>query len=157
MKIIVAWIVAAFAVTLALQFPMTAFAVDADGDGCSAIQEAGPTLYLGGGRSDSNPWDFFDLPAPALRPSDTSGVRDRAINIQDVLAVLYYIGTSATFPALPTANGVMYGSDLNGNGVMDGQEYDRTPAGPTLSGLPNGVVTISDVLVALSQVGASCV
>lgn len=61
---------------------------------------------------------------------------------------------------MANANGAMYGSDLNGNGIPDGQEYDRT-ASTTLgqlwrSGPSNGVVSLGDVLTVLAQVGTNC-
>ena len=88
------------------------------------------------------------------------GTRDKIIKLSDVLADLQYVGTSAANPNAPNANGAMYGSDLNANGVPDGREYDRTPSTVSgenwHSGAPNGVVTLSDVLVVLAQVGTNC-
>ena len=73
------------------------------------------------------------------------------------MAIVSYIGTSA---GAANANGAKYGTDLNGNGVNDGYEYDRTPstvAGkPWRTGSPDGVVSIADALVSLSSIGDAC-
>ncbi len=133
---------------------------DTDGDGCGDGKEAGPDHGAGGERDPNSKWDFFDVPAPALRPSNMTGTRDKIIKLSDVLADLQYVGTSAAMPGTPNANGAMYGSDLNGNGIADGVEYDRTPSTtpgqPWRSGPPNGTVTLGDVLTVLAQVGTNC-
>lgn len=116
--------------------------------------------FLGGQRDPLNPWDFFDVPVPALLPSNTTGVRNKLVSLSDVLADLTYVGTAAANPNAANANGAKYGSDLNNNGVVDGREYDRAPSivpgEPWHSGPPNGVVTLGDVLVVLAQVGTNC-
>ena len=134
-------------------------AVDSDGDGCPDVNELSTTPRLGGDRDSLNPWDFFDTPEPVLRPGDPTGSRSKAVTLADLIGVLYYVGTSAVSPNQVNGNGVVYGSDLNANGMPDGQEYDRTipdSAKPYRSGPPSGAVTIGDVLVALRQVGANC-
>ena len=129
-------------------------------DGCSDARELGTNHVAGGDRDPSNPWDFFDVPTPVLLPSVTSGTRNHSISIQDTIAVLAYIGTSAGSPTHANANGAKYGTDLNGNGINDGYEYDRTPstvAGkPWRTGAPDGVVSIADALVSLSSIGDAC-
>ncbi len=134
---------------------------DADGDGCKDTKEIVPTDWHPGGQRDpTNPWDFFDVPLPALSSAAPGGARNKIITLADVLAVLAYVGTSATNPNTPNANGVTYGSDWNANGIPDGREYDRTPssdaARPWRSGPPNGVVTNADTLTALAQSGTNC-
>ena len=133
---------------------------DSDGDGCGDGSEAGPDWRLGGQRDPKNPWDFFDVPAPALLPGQTFGVRNKVVSLADVLSVLAYVGTSAASPSATNANGAQYGSDLNGNGVQDGIEYDRStsivPGEPWHSGPPNGVITLTDVITALSQTQSNC-
>ena len=67
----------------------------------------------------------------------------------------------STQPAGPAnLNGVSYNSDVNKNGIPDGQEYDRSASTdatkPWRSGPPNGAVTIGDVIVELAQVGDNC-
>lgn len=136
--------------------------LDSDGDGCPDAKESqgAGTQASGGDRNSLLQWDWFDVPVPALSPSDSSGTRNGFVTGADVLAVLYYVGTSGASPNSPNANGVKYGSDLNNNGILDGQEYDRTasvnPAKPWQSNAPNNFVTTSDALVALSQQGHSC-
>ena len=134
--------------------------VDTDGDGCTDVKELGPSHNLGGQRDPTNPWDFADVPAPALLPSDPTGVRNKVISLSDVLADLPYVGTSAANPNTANTSGAKYGTDLNLNGILDGREYDRTPStvpGEAWhSGAPDGVVSLSDVLVVLAQVGTNC-
>ena len=106
-----------------------------------------------------SPWDFFDVPTPALTPANTSGVRNKAVSIADVIAIVSYVGTSDG--GATNANGVSYNSDLNSNGLADGREYDRAPSSelskPWRSGAPNGAVSIADALVGLNQVGDNCI
>ncbi len=120
---------------------------DNDNDGCPNVTEP----LLSPPRDPMNPWDFADVPAP---PLPMPGVRDQAVTIGDALAVLQWIGTMPGGP--PNATGRQYDADSNGNGVPDGEEYDRQPEGARLSGPPNGSVSIGDALVVLGQVGAHC-
>jgi outer membrane protein assembly factor BamB len=132
--------------------------LDSDGDGCPDVKELGPDWHNGGQRDPHDPWDFFDVPVPAIRAGFTTGQRNGAISISDALAVLAYVGTQTGGPA--NVNGIRYDDDLNANGIPDGQEYDRTssttPGQPWRSNAPNGSVAIQDVLVALAQVGTNC-
>ena len=77
-----------------------------------------------------------------------------------MIATVAYIGTSAGNPNAANAMGLMYGSDLNGNGRLDGQEYDRSPATdstqPWRPGPPSGAVNIADAIVQLNSVGDNC-
>lgn len=143
-------------VTLYLTDPLLA---DSDGDGCRDRMEVSPDHRTGGGaRNPTGPWDVFDVPVPALTSATPSGARNKIITLQDVGAVLAYVGTSDD--GAPNAGGVDYDSDLNANGVEDGREYDRTPSAygalPWRSGAPNGAVTIQDLGVVLAQVGTAC-
>ena len=131
---------------------------DTDGDGCADSEELGTMPLAGGDRDPLNPWDVFDVPAPALRPSNTTGVRNKVVSIQDVISILFYVGTTEAGAA--NANGANYTSDLDLNGIEDGAEYDRSPAPipakPWRSGPPNKVVNIGDAIIALNQVGLNC-
>ena len=125
---------------------------DTDGDGCSDDQE----LSMG---FDPNAWhDFYDVPVPANADPAPNGARDRAIGIDDVLAVLMYVG--ARDNDIPNGNSVDYDNDKNGNTVEDGRDYDRTssasPNPPWEAGPPDGAVVLSDLLSALAQVGLYC-
>ncbi len=135
-------------------------ALDTDGDGCPDATELAADWHTGGQRDPNGPWDFFDVPVPALLPGAAPGVRNKFISLADVLADLAYVGTNAGTPNVANANGAMYGTDLNGNGIFDGVEYDRTasttPGELWRSGPPNGFVTLADVLVVLAQVGTNC-
>ena len=108
--------------------------------------------------TDCRRWDFFDVPSPALSSASPGGTRNKAVTINDVISILYYVGTRDG--GQPNANGVDYDTDLNGNGIKDGREYDRAAttdaSKPWRSGAPNGGVSISDAIVALAQVGADC-
>lgn len=131
---------------------------DSDGDGCSDSQELGADVLLGGERDPLDPWDFFDVPVPALGSGSAAAGTDHSVSLADVYAVVFYVGTTDGGP--PNALGAVYGSDLNRDGERDGRDYDRRPSGtlrqPWRSGSPNGAVTLQDALVALAQVGASC-
>lgn len=133
-------------------------ALDSDGDVCLDNKELGPDPRFGGDRDPLKAWDFFDVPVPVLTAGNPTSARNKVVNISDVIAIVYYVGTFAGGP--PNLNGVSYNSDLNGNGVGDGQEYDRTssttPGKPWRSGPPSGAVNISDAIVALNHVGANC-
>src|SRR5207249_9355584 len=137
-----------------------AVAADSDLDRCLDARELGPSHTTGGQRDPSNGNDFFDTPTPVLLPSNTTGTRNKAITIGDVIAIVAYIGTSSAMPGTPNSNGATHGSDWNVNGTPDGQEYDRTAGGiagqPWRSGAPNGAVSIADALVDLNQVGDNC-
>ena len=132
--------------------------LDSDGDGCADKREILSNQTYGGRRDYLNPWDFYDVPVPAIKGGQTTGIRDRAVTIGDLLAVQLYVGTSANGP--PNANWVDYDNDLNNNGIADGREYDRTastdPNQPWRSGAPDGVISMSDVLAVLPQIGHSC-
>jgi hypothetical protein len=165
-----------------------------DDDTCTAAEEAygAPAHKPGSTCLDENNcysdliwYDFFDVPVPAaedavgdgygddLPPIGANGVRDGAITMSDVLAVLFYVGTYDGGP--PNGNGVDYdaikGVDLNGDTLNDvtpplhpikeGVKYDRTPSSvpnqPWDAGPPDAAVTMSDVLAVLAQVGLSCI
>jgi hypothetical protein len=121
-------------------------ATDTDGDGCA-------DLMLGGDRNPDDPWDFDDVTVPARRDPTANGSRDKAVAMDDVLAVLFYVGAYDGGPANP--NGVDYDSDKMGPGTKAGRAFDRTPVWP-FSGPPDGAIALDDVLVALAQAGHSC-
>jgi uncharacterized repeat protein (TIGR01451 family) len=141
---------------------------DADGDGCTNSAELGSDLAQGGSRNPSDPYDFYDVPVPALADPQPNGPRNKVADIGDVLAVLLYAFADDNGP--PNAAGVDYDSLKDGDwagpttthpdGAVDsydevGLRYDRTPASP-ISGPPNGTIDISDVLAALEQFGHDC-
>jgi len=128
---------------------------DSDGDGCADTEEAAgappPKPGSTGAYDPLDPYDFYDVPVGALK-IDPTGVRDQAVTMGDVLAILAYVGDTPAKSA--------YNTDLNGNTVKDGLEYDRSPSAepnpPWDAGPPDAAVTMSDVLAALAQVGLSC-
>jgi hypothetical protein len=138
--------------------PFTGLDPDADGDGCKRSWELpgaptgkpGATAAGGVSYQDQAWFDFYDVPVPSLRVA--AGTYSKSVTVGDVLAVLDYVGVSAGM--------VRYEQDLNGNGIRDGLEYDRSPgplpSPPYDAGPPSGAIAMSDVLVVLAQVGLSC-
>jgi hypothetical protein len=130
-----------------------------DGDGCNDKQETGPNADLGGDRNPLDPWDYYDVIVPAVTISNTTGTRDKAIGLSDAAAVLFYVGVTEGGPA--NVNGVDYDTDLNGDGTLEGREYDRlpslNPAKKWQSRLGDGAVSLQDVAALLSQVGDNCI
>jgi len=145
---------------------------DPDDDGCSDAEE----LAMG---YDPTAWyDVYDVPVPAksdLLVNGANGTRDKAVVMDDVLAVLFYVGTydgDAGDP--PNPNGVRYdtikGVDLNGDTsndilpplhqIKEGVKYDRSPGAlpspPWEAGPPDGAVAMDDVLANLAQVPLDC-
>jgi hypothetical protein len=131
---------------------------DSDGDGCTDLKEEGDSLLTGGQRNPYDPYDFYDVPVPANADPTANGPRNKVVDISDVLGVLFY--AFAEDNGAPNSNGVDYDSIKHSctiNGVPNLEEglcYDRSPASP-VSGPPNGVVDISDVLSALEQAFAA--
>jgi subtilisin family serine protease len=121
-----------------------------DNAGCADVVEP----LLSPARDPLNPWDFADVWTPALPPSGTpTGSRNRSISLTDVAATLTWVG--AVNGGAPNPSGRDYDSDVNTNGVEDGTEYDRSPAG-AVSGAPSGAISLQDVGVVLAQVGDAC-
>jgi len=148
---------------------------DTDGDGCRDMQELGLDPALGGQRNPNNPYDFYDVPIPVNVDQTPNGVRNKAVNLQDVVGVLKYVGTSNGGPA--NGSNVDYDSLKDGDwfdgvrqvmfpdGVVDdwdkvGRQYDRSPPAapnpPWAAGPPNGAVNLQDVVVVLREVGHGC-
>jgi hypothetical protein len=134
--------------------------LDSDADGCPDARELGPDWHTGGQRDPANQWDFYDVPVPVLLPGQTTGTRSRFVSIADAIAVLAYVGTTASSPSAANSSGASYGSDLNANGIADGIEYDRSKSSddtqPWRSGPPRGFVSLASAIIALSQVGTDC-
>lgn len=118
---------------------------------CTDGEETGGSLALGGMRNPHNPWDFADVPVPAL-PAPTAA-RNGAVALTDVNAALSWVGRSRINGTSGTGQNYLH--DNNINGVPDGVEYDRTPAGD-VSGPPNDAITLQDLGVILAQVGDNC-
>jgi len=123
---------------------------DSDNDGCSNFEERGATTTAGGNRDALWPYDFTDVPGPASGGQLTpASVRNKSIALADVLTVLAYVGRTNAHP--------LYIADNNVDGIPDGLQLDRAPAGGgKLANAPSGSVTLTDALVTLSQVGHSC-
>jgi hypothetical protein len=135
--------------------------IDSDGDGCTDAEE----IAMG---FDPFAWyDFYDVPVPANPDPTPNGIRNKAINLADVIATLSYVFTCDN--CAPNDQGVDYDSlkdgDWNADTTVDeldkvGRRYDRSPSPdpnpPWDAGPPNGVVNMADVLAVLAQVGLQC-
>jgi hypothetical protein len=133
---------------------------DDDGDGCSDTEEAGTNPIQGGDRDPLSTWDFVDVPSPAGPATGGDGkpiltassVRNKAVTLHDVGAVLSYVGRTLASPE--------YNADNNSDGIADGIQLDRTPS--TIpgefwhAGPPNDAISLQDVAVILSSVGHNC-
>lgn len=128
--------------------------VDSDGDGCADARESEI------GFDPFNRFDFYDVPLPVNLDPTPNGVRSRAVNMSDVLGVLFYVGTFDGDGGSPNSNGVAYDSDKMGPGTKAGWDYDRSPSPlpnpPWDAGPPDGAINMTDVTVALAQVGLDC-
>jgi Tol biopolymer transport system component len=126
-------------------------APDSDGDGCTDPEEVAVGF-------DPLAWyDYYDVPIPANNDPTPNGTRDRSVNLQDLVGVLKYVGTSDG----GASNGrVDYDSDKNADTVEDGRDYDRSPGPepnpPYDAGPPDGAVNLQDVVAVLRQVGLAC-
>jgi hypothetical protein len=132
---------------------------DTDTDGCADGEETASNITLGGDRNPTSRWDFFDVPAPAMGVGDDgkpvitpASTRNKAVSLQDVGVVLAYVGRSGV--------SIYYTGDYNGDGISDGQHFDRSDSTdlskPWRLGPPNGAVSLQDVGFVLAQVGHTC-
>jgi len=123
--------------------------VDNDRDGCTNDRELGTNVNMGGGRSPSNFWDFFDVPTPP------SFLRDRAVTIGDIAAVIARFGSNVTPPSKANAYTQALSAPPPPPAYHAG--YDRTPGvGQGRTGPPNGSITIQDITMAVLQFGHNC-
>ncbi|MGB6836166.1 MAG: thrombospondin type 3 repeat-containing protein [Dehalococcoidia bacterium] len=146
---------------------------DCDDDGCSDGDEleGAPAPKPGStGPYDPLAWyDFYDVPVPAYADPSPNGPKNQAVAMDDVLAVLFYVGTYDGDGGTTNANGVAYESvkescDIDGDTVANDKEglcYDRSPSPepnpPWDAAPPDGAVSMDDVLAVLAQVGLSCI
>lgn len=126
--------------------------VDSDGDSCPDAWELGPDPRLGGQRDPHNPWDFYD-------PPGNNNVRDKKVNLFDILAVVMRFGAR----------------DGNGNAPINRASdplsapppapayhpaFDRSlpPPGadPWDLGPPDGRINLLDILGLVNQYGHTC-
>jgi len=114
---------------------------DTDADGCGDTAEVALAL------DPTSPWDFYSVPVPALMfaPSPLTTFRDNTVGAADAQAVFAY------FKAGAKAGKTVYDQDLDGNGIADGIEYDRSVAGPGMSGAPDGIIGAAEAQLAFAQ------
>jgi len=149
--------------------PFTGLNTDGDGDLCKRSQEEagaggvtpGQTGAGNAGYQDNAWYDVYDVPAPAFADPAPNGGRNGAVNVQDVVGVLKYVGAFENGPPNKPTGGVDYDSDKNLDGIKDGIDYDRSPSTapnpPKDVGPPNGAVNVQDVVGVLGQTGRSCI
>jgi hypothetical protein len=115
--------------------------LDSDGDGC------GDAAELALGLNPFDPWDFYNVPVPALfsAADPTLVVIDHAVSGSDAQAVFAY------FKAGAKVGTTVYDQDLDTNGVADGRQYDRSYLAPGQSGPPDGIVSASDAQLVFAQ------
>jgi Tol biopolymer transport system component len=118
--------------------------VDDDNDACIDTREQGSLASQGGLRDQFNVWDFYDTPTPQAY------VRDHAVTIADIAAIIARFGASGDAgidPLSPPTAPPAYHT-----------AYDRSFAGPEpwKTGPPNGSVSIEDITLAVGQFGHSC-
>jgi len=112
--------------------------VDSDGDGCRDAVEAGPNPRLGGRRSATNPWDFYD--------PNHDGVLSL---VEDFLPVIRALGAS-TRPN--------YSRNLDRSPPpRPSVEPDPSKREPWDLGPPDGWISVtSDILAMARQYGHTC-
>ena len=126
---------------------------DDDNDGCTDVQELGPSATLGGERNPHNFWDFYDVPA------GTPLERDQMGNIIDIAAIVLRFGTVSSPPpteeeafaeALTLPPDVTsYHAAYDRGGPIPGQDlWDLRP--------PDGAINIIDIGAAVIQFGHTC-
>ena len=124
-----------------------------DNDGCTDVQELGPSATLGGERNPHNFWDFYDVPA------GTPLERDQMGNIIDIAAIVLRFGTVSSPPpteeeafaeALTLPPDVTsYHAAYDRGGPIPGQDlWDLRP--------PDGAINIIDIGAAIVQFGHTC-
>jgi hypothetical protein len=132
---------------------------DDDNDGCADTRELATNPVIGGQRDPLYFWDFFDVPTgPSL-------LRDGAITIADLSAVLLRYGSTDSGPgafdrysdplSLPNLSVGPSGSRENYHPA-----FDRGPPPPT--GAPwhllpaDGSISITDLAAVVAQFGRNC-
>lgn len=134
---------------------------DIDSDRCGNLDE------LLRGFDPTDPLDFFSVPVPASGDPEPNGPRSNAVTLEDVLAVLLYVGAYDGDGGSPNPSGVAYDTvkgscDVEGDTVADkeGLCYDRSPGPgpnpPWEAGAPDGAISMVDVMAVLAQVGLDC-
>jgi sugar lactone lactonase YvrE len=118
---------------------------DTDDDGCLDGREVGPDPVLGGRRSPTYFWDFYDV------PSGTTLQRDRTISAADIGSVIGRYG-SAGNPAgdplsPPPPTGYHTAFDRGGT-TPGGDPWDLLQA--------DGIISATDLAGVIRQFGHSC-
>jgi len=121
---------------------------DSDLDGCSDVEESGPSATAGGQRDFENFWDFFDVDT---ENGASAGTRlEGGISLSNVFAVANRFGQAGD-PGIDPL------SDASGPGYHT--RYDRGPqVGPNLwnRGPADGGIALSDIFAVAAQFAHSC-
>jgi PKD repeat protein len=118
---------------------------DTDNDGCADTSELGSNATTGGRRDPYSFWDFFDTPNGA-------NVRDHAITVGDLMAVVARFGAHGS-PGL---------DPLSAPAPAPGYHTAFDRAAPPSGGDPwdaaaaDGVVSTTDIVLAVAQFGHTC-
>jgi hypothetical protein len=121
--------------------------MDFDGDGCADEQEqqTAPGSQVGGGRRNPKVvWDFFDTP-------DGDNLRDRRITVADLVRVVERFGTFGDVTIDPLSEPPSAGYHTAFDRRLPGVGQDAWD-----SGMPNGSITVEDILALNAQFGHSC-
>jgi hypothetical protein len=115
---------------------------DTDQDGCLDGREVGPDPATGGRRDPTNFWDFFDTP-------DDANTRDRAVALPDILRLVARFGATGN----PNIDPLSFPPPPPGYHPA----FDRASVPDKLSGPPDGAISLTDILVLITQFGHTCV
>jgi hypothetical protein len=125
--------------------------MDTDSDGCSDLQEQAFNPLQGGLRDPSSYWDFFDVwTADPQIPS--TWVRDRAVTISDIFAIIPRFGASGDPSGDPLAGPIPpapgYHTAFDRGEQVGSNIWNRAPA--------DGAITIQDIFAVAAQFGHDC-
>jgi hypothetical protein len=118
---------------------------DTDSDGCSDLQEQAFEPQFGGLRDPSSYWDFYDTP-------DASNVRDKAVTIGDIFAIIPRFGATGDPGGDPLAGPIPpapgYHTAFDRGEQVGENSWNRAPA--------DGAITIQDIFAVAAQFGHDC-
>jgi hypothetical protein len=119
---------------------------DADGDGCTNVQEQGSNPATGGLRNPKLFWDFFDTP-------NSLNVRDKAVSAADFNRVLLRFGATQS-PPLSKLDALAQAFTPPNAPPAYHAAFDRSPN--DIAGPPDGSIAFTDFYAALAQFGHNC-
>jgi hypothetical protein len=117
---------------------------DDDNDGCSDVQEGGPSEVQGGKRNAHHFWDFYDVWTGA------GPIKDYSVASSDIFQVISRFNTTGNPGGDPLTPAPPSGYHTS---------YDRGPVVgpyPWSLGAPNGSIAATDVFAVIVQFGHAC-